>query len=792
MLSLVFLLACTPKLDGTPDTGPSQTTGVIDSQDTAASDSGDSAVLCERYRDEDGDGWGDADQVTTDCDLSGYVDVAGDCDDQDVAIHPDAIETCNTFDDDCDSVVDEGDVAPATWFQDLDLVGYGTTSATQDSCEQPEGFAKSDDDCNDADATVHPYAHETCDGVDQDCDAAVDEEALDATTWHADLDADGFGDAAAPTVSCEAPSSHVEDATDCDDTEATVHPGAAETCDDRDEDCDSAVDEDAVDPATWYTDEDLDGYGDPGRTAEACDAPSGTVEDASDCDDGEASVHPGAEETCDGVDQDCDGTVDEDATDFETFYADGDSDGYGDAGSATAACEAPSGHVADDTDCDDGAATVFPGAPETCDGADEDCDGSVDEDPTDPDTFYADTDSDGYGDAGTSTEACSLPSGHVADHTDCDDGTASVHPGASETCDGEDEDCDGTVDEDPTDPTTFYADSDSDGYGDPATTTAACSLPSGHVSDATDCDDGDSGVYPGALESCDDVDQDCDGTVDESAIDVTLYYADTDGDGYGDASNTTRACELPSNHATTGTDCDDGDSGVFPGAGETCDGVDQDCDGTVDEDASDATHWYTDSDGDGYGDPASTTLSCSDPGGASTASTDCDDGDATVHPGATEVCDSVDQDCDTLIDEGFTTDWYDDDDGDGYGDPSTGVSSCSAPSSAHVSNGDDCYDSNADAFPGQTSFFDADRGDGHYDYDCDGTEEQEEPDFSSCDYDSDGECSGNDGWYEYYGWADIPDCGDGWYWEYSCEEEEWYGWEWCDLVDYDYRYQHCR
>jgi len=792
LLTLAVLLACTPPLPATGDSGALTGTGLVDTHDTVRPDSGDSGPTCTLFRDEDGDGWGDETQTTTACDASGYTDQAGDCHDQDAAIHPDAPEVCNTLDDDCDLAVDEGEVAPATWFQDLDLDGYGTATATVASCEQPEGFAKSDDDCDDGDDGVHPYADETCDDVDQDCDAVVDESAVDASTWHPDLDGDGYGDAAAPTLACQAPSLHVLDDTDCDDTSAAVHPGAAETCDDLDQDCDATIDEDPTDPTPWYDDGDGDGHGDPGAVTDACDAPSGTVEDAGDCDDGDGSVHPGAAETCDDVDQDCDGTVDEDASDAAVFYADTDGDGHGDPGATTAACEAPEGTVEADDDCDDGDGDVHPGAAETCDDVDQDCDGSVDEDPTDPTPWHADADGDGHGDPSTGTDACEAPSGHVADDTDCDDTLAGVSPSASETCDDVDQDCDGTVDEDASDRTRFYADTDGDGFGDASSAVLACEAPTAHVADDTDCDDGAADTWPGAPESCDSTDQDCDGTVDEDATDATTWYVDADADGYGDPDNTLESCNLRAGHAASSTDCDDGDAAVNPGASETCDDVDQDCDGTIDEDATDRTRYYLDDDGDGHGDKSTNTLACEAPTSYVDSDDDCDDTDPTISPSAAEVCDSTDQDCDGHVDEGTETDWFEDDDGDGYGDPATGTSACSAPSSLYVSNDDDCYDGNSDASPDQTDWFDTDRGDGSFDYDCDGHETQEETDFGSCDYDSSGNCAGTAGWYAYYGWADIPDCGDGWYWEEDCEEDEYWGYYYCEMTEYDWRDQACR
>ena len=125
----------------------------------------------------------------------------------------------------------------------------------------------------------------------------------------ADVDSDGFGDAET-SVEAGTPSLCRDD-TDCDDGDATVNPDAEEFCDEVDNDCDDDVDEsDATDASLFYPDDDGDGFGSLYTTYTACDAPPGAVEDSSDCDDEDADVYPGADEVCDGVDNDCDGTVD--------------------------------------------------------------------------------------------------------------------------------------------------------------------------------------------------------------------------------------------------------------------------------------------------------------------------------------------------------------------------------------------------------------------------------------------------------------------------------------------------
>ena len=454
---------------------------------------------------------------------------------------------------------------------------------------------------------------------------------------------------------------------DCDDTDAEVHPGATETCDGVDQDCDGEIDDDAIDASTWYADADGDGYGDAGTTVTACAAPTGFVADATDCDDSLPAVNPAAAEACNGLDDDCDGAIDESGAVGEaTWYADADGDGFGDPAASVLACGAPSGFVADATDCDDAAAATHPGADEYCDGVDTDCDGTLDEDDAlDALAWHPDADGDGYGDPLVFAAACTQPSGWVADATDCDDARAAVNPAATELCDGLDDDCDGAVDEDDAaDAATWYADGDGDGYGDPSTATSACTCPPGYGADDADCDDGDATVNPGATESCNGLDDDCDGAVDEDdAADAATWYADADGDGYGDPAVTAVACAAPSGFTDDASDCDDTDPDAWPGADEYCDGVDTDCDGVVDEDdAVDAATWYADGDGDGYGDPAATAVACARPTGFVSDDADCDDGAADVHPGMAEVCgDGIDQDCDGVDDTACTVDLYVDD-----------------------------------------------------------------------------------------------------------------------------------
>jgi hypothetical protein len=146
------------------------------------------------------------------------------------------------------------------------------------------------------------------------------------------------------------------------------------------------------------------------------------------------------------------------------------------------------------------------------------------------------------------------------DDEDCDPNDATVYPGASEVCDGIDNNCDGVADEGVME--TFYADSDEDGFGDVSSSEEACERPDGYVpADAgEDCDDTDASIYPGAPELCDEIDNDCNGVVDDGLVGTT-YYADNDGDGWGDPDNSAYLCEEDSGYVENDLDCDDGDVG---------------------------------------------------------------------------------------------------------------------------------------------------------------------------------------------------------------------------------------
>ncbi|GDX82115.1 hypothetical protein LBMAG42_39260 [Deltaproteobacteria bacterium] len=733
--------------------------GLADDLDASAAASGKSTY----YADADADTYGSSTSGAY-CDRpSGYVTTATDCDDTDGAVHPGATEICDAAntDEDCDGAADDDDASAAasgktTYYVDADADTYGSDTSGA-YCDAPSGYVATSTDCDDADAAVHPGATEICDAgnTDEDCDGLADD--LDAsasasgkTTWYADADADTYGGDTSGAY-CDRPSGYVAASTDCDDTDAAIHPGATEVCDsgNTDEDCDGVADDldasvSASGTSTWYADVDADSYGS-STAVTVCDAPSGYVATSTDCDDTDAAVHPGATEVCDAgnTDEDCDGAADDAdasvaASGKSTYYADADADTYGSSTSG-AYCDRPTGYVANSTDCDDADAAIHPGATEICDAGntDEDCDGAADDADASAaasgkTSYYADEDGDSYG-SGMAALYCDQPAGSVATATDCDDTDAAVNPGATEICDAgnTDEDCDGLADDLDTSvsaagKTSYYADSDADTYGS-STSGAYCDRPAGYVVGSTDCDDSDPAVNPGATEVCDagNTDEDCNGLADDldsgaAAAGKSTYYVDADADTYGSAGGGAY-CDAPSGYVATSTDCDDSDAAVNPGATEICDAgnTDEDCDGLADDlDASTAaagkSTWYADSDADTYGGSTSAAY-CDLPSGYVATSTDCDDADAAIYPGATEVCDGADNDCDGLADDGVTSTFYADSDSDGFGDLSTSTAACSAPA-GFVADATDCDDGDADVSPGATERCDA----ADTDEDCDG------------------------------------------------------------------------
>jgi hypothetical protein len=347
-----------------------------------------------------------------------------------------------------------------------------------------------------------------------------------------------------------------------------------------------------------------------------------------------------------------------------TFYRDVDGDGYGSATSGTqVACATPSGYVSNNTDCNDGAPAVHPGASEACNGVDDDCTGGIDNGLA-TSTFYRDADGDTFGNPSLTKVACNLAqagAGYVANNTDCNDGSMAINPNAIEVCNGIDDNCAGGIDNGlPT--SIFYRDADNDTFGNPAVTKTACNLAqagAGYVANNSDCNDGSTAINPNATETCNGVDDNCAGGID-NGLPTSTFYRDADGDTFGSATTTKTACSLAvagPGYVTNATDCNDGDRNIYPGAPEICsNNKDDNCNNVVDTDAPANSTFYRDGDGDGYGAAASgTAQGCAPPTGYVSRNDDCNDGDTAVHPSATEVCNGKDDDCEGGTDEGFGT-----------------------------------------------------------------------------------------------------------------------------------------
>jgi len=657
----------------------------------------------------------DLDTVGDPCDPDDDNDQVADeedCASKDGEVFPGNDETCDGKDNNCNYIVDEGN-------PDTDFDGWkDCVDEDDDNDGSPDGL-----DCAPLDPETNPAAVEVCDGADNNCNGAVDEDLPDldgdgvADCVDEDTDGDGVPDSADNCVLVE---NELQEDLDqdtigdmCDtDMDGDNIPNAVDNCptvmnplqednegdtvgDACDPDSDNDFVDNEIDNCPLVPNEDQED-GDDDGTGDACEDDldgDGTLNDK-DCEPENAAVYPGAEEVCDGLDNNCTLGVDE-------GFVDSDLDGYKDC----VDMDDDNDGDFDLTDCASLDPAVHAGASEKCNNIDDDCSGEVD---------------DGLGSTSCGFGECqhSVPN--------CEDGLWQIcnpFEGASpEQCDSLDNDCDGLVDEDLGSTTCGLGeclhtvfncaggveqtcdakegvgveicdakDNDCDGFIDEEQGTTTCGLGACEhtvqncVSGMTIYCDPDAGAAP---EACDGQDNNCNGEIDEdlgevscgsgecfhvqsfcvggmpSQCDPFLGVApeqcdslDNDCDGLVDEELGATTCGLGvCEHSVA--NCVDGIPQVCePMEGvelEICDGLDNDCEGEVDpEDADGCVIYYNDSDLDGYGLSAASKCLCdADPPYSATVGGDCNDGADTVNPGAQEDCDLPgDENCDGQANE---------------------------------------------------------------------------------------------------------------------------------------------
>ena len=433
-------------------------------------------------------------------------------------------------------------------------------------------------DCDDRPTVglnAFPGGLEVCDGLDNDCNGATDEDSAEgALEWWPDDDKDGFGKFTnEPKLACTVPDGYSANRRDCNDADDAVYPNAPERCNGVDDNCNLINDEGFNPDANWHVDADRDGYGSQELAGTGCAVDPSWVENKDDCNDVNRRINPEADEICDGVDNNCNGLADDADTQSELvgarrWYHDVDADTYGNVIDAKLACLQPqpaNEWVVNSDDCNDADPKQNPTT-----------------------VWYVDADRDGHGSRRATwvNAQCWQPIGFSLTTDDCDDADASEWKDRP-----------------------WYADDDRDGYGSTQVVWTGCGHNALWSDNALDCADRDSARNPANVEVCNGIDDDCDGLIDDADAIVsgrTVWYRDNDADGYGVFFDRVEACAKPDGYAALSGDCDDSDP-LRNG-------------GTV---------WYVDADRDGYGDPAdpAPVASCALVAGHVTNPDDCDDSD---------------------------------------------------------------------------------------------------------------------------------------------------------------------
>jgi len=543
------------------------------------------------YQDFDTDGLGNPSVTTVACTQpGGYVTNSNDCNDNDNLIG-----------------------AATTWYLDADLDGYGS-STSMVTCTPPSNYVSNNTDCNDANSNVHPGGTEIPnDGIDQDCSggdlviaptpiAMYEFTGNDCTGANVNVTSQPanavFGpyNATLGTLSCSAAANVFNhsnwnltaDVTTDEYYSFTVTPASCYEMDLTELHFTHKNSASGANP-TIHIRSSLDGF--------ATDIATVSIVTPNVLQNENIALPVqftgltsmvefrfyvtsmatnGATYRHDDVS--LFGTLN--ALPTQTYYADADGDTYGDPAVSTTVCVQPVGYVTDGSDCDDTDENAYPGAVWAIDN---DADGFAGattmvsctqpanhipvSSPVDCDDnnnavtgetmYYADTDNDGYGDANNFVTECSQPSGYVTNDDDCDDSDNSVGLPSF----------------------TYYMDLDGDMYGDPNSPVLGCAIQVGLSPNNLDCDDNDSNINPDAVEICDNIDNNCDGNVDEGLLNVA-YYEDADNDGFGNSNSMISDCAQPAGYVTVGGDCDDTDDQIYPDATDVFgDAIDQNCDG---------------------------------------------------------------------------------------------------------------------------------------------------------------------------------------------------------------------